>query len=190
MIYIDSKRRGDNPTVSPTSVGPIKWLTDEASLVKLLQLLLKNSYINSKYADLCRIASGHFIDAYNQSFTYERLRKHFDHPESIEDKTITTKIQWNHTEAMIIYLIVQLIERRIIQHRMDQYGHIIEKHFRNKKGNDFKASQTQKVKADIDQYYFEDTYVNEKKRKNKALMDSIVNHIDTSEPGSQDKDID
>jgi hypothetical protein len=184
LIYLDYKRKGENPEISPTSVGPIKWLADDASLVRLLQLLLKHNYINSKYADLCGIASGHFIDAYNQPFTNERLRKHFDHPESIEDKTITTKIQWNHTEAMIIYLIVQLIDRRIIQHRMDQYAHIIEEHFRNKKGNDFKSAQTQKVKADIDQYYFEEEIISEKRRKAKSLMESIVEQIGKSEPGS------
>jgi len=181
MIYLDSKRRGDIPTVSPTEIGPIKWLADDTKLVELFQLLLRYSLINVKYADLFGIISGHFIDAYNQAYTYDYLKNYFDHPDSIEDNSITSKIHWQQTEAMLIYLIDRLIHWKIIQHKPDNYAYIIEKHFKNKKGANFKALQSQKVKVS-DQYHF-DTPFKKKSKKQQSdleLIDEIINRIITS----------
>lgn len=93
-------------------------------------------------------------------------------PETEPQKTKEIeKIQWNGTEAQIVYLFSLLVDNHLIATiQCDEINSLISKHFKNKKGEDFKNTQLNQTKQNI---------LNSKsgKIKKPEIIESITNSV-------------
>lgn len=144
--YLKSRRKGEEPEVSPTYPGKLKWRGDDESLARLLELLHQNELIKIEYAYLGGLAAGHFMDSYEQDFHVSRVQKYFPRSNLIEDITIEGKIQWNSEQSTLIFLIHSLIRQKLLSHRIEHYSRLITTHFINGE-KEYKGGSLQSVKS-------------------------------------------
>ena len=144
--YLKAKRRGEEPEVSPTYPGKLKWMGDGESLTRLLELLHQHELIKTEYAYLAGLAAGHFMDSYEQDFHVSRVREYFSRSNLIEDTTIEGKIQWDSEQSILIFLIHSLIRQKLLSHRIEHYSRLITTHFISGE-KEYKGGSLQTVKS-------------------------------------------